>query len=363
MANRVAVTTRWLDLAAVPAPWTPVAVANLPRTVLCEVLIERQPERLIASGILAGEVRPGRGGVRDAGRAAGSQAGRVGGGGARVIRLGVRVPRERAELVAAELLALSPGGLEEVDLDGGLVELAIYGAPGEVRGPGGAARGGGWTRWSTWSTSEVPDDWSERWRDWHRPLDVGPLRVRPPWEPPRHGALDVVIDPGQAFGTGAHPTTRLSLELLCELPARGPLADWGCGSGVLALAAARLGFDPVLACDHDPASVEATLAAAETNGITAGDRRARAATRRYVVSRCDLRRAAGPWAPTVTANLVRPLLLEVAALDGPAAGAADRVGAGDRGGRRGRRRRSRATGCARRRDARATAGPPSCSTR
>ncbi len=153
-------------------------------------------------------------------------------------------------------------------------------------------------------TTEVPDDWSERWRDWHRPLDVGPLRVRPAWEPARAGALDVVIDPGQAFGTGAHPTTRLSLELLCELPARGPLADWGCGSGVLALAAARLGFDPVLACDHDPASLEATLAAAETNGITA----------HIAVSRCDLRRAPGPWAPTVTANLVRPLLLEVAAL-------------------------------------------------
>ena len=126
--------------------------------------------------------------------------------------------------------------------------------------------------------------------------------MRPPWEPARPGALDVVIDPGQAFGTGAHPTTRLCLELLCDLPARGPLADWGCGSGVLALAAARLGFDPVLACDHEPASVDATLAAAAANDVA------------VEVSRCDLRRAPGPWAPTVTANLVRPLLLEVAAL-------------------------------------------------
>jgi ribosomal protein L11 methyltransferase len=248
----------------------------------------------------------------------------VGGGGAHVIRLGVRVPRERAELVAAELLALSPGGLEEVDLEDGLVELAIYGAPGEVAdlGPLRAVVGDALV---DVVTTEVPDDWSERWRDWHRPLDVGSLRVRPPWEPARAGALDVVIDPGQAFGTGAHPTTRLSLELLCELPARGPLADWGCGSGVLALAAARLGFDPVLACDHDPASVEATLAAAETNGIaahvaevapraSAGDTRASGGDASVVVSRCDLRRAPGPWAPTVTANLVRPLLLEVAAL-------------------------------------------------
>jgi ribosomal protein L11 methyltransferase len=249
-----------------------------------------------------------------------------------VIRVGVRVPRERAELVAAELLALSPGGLEEVDLDGGVVELAIYGAPGELADLGELRAAVGDALVEVVST-EVPDDWAERWRDWHRSLDVGPLRVRPPWEPPRPGALDVVIDPGQAFGTGAHPSTRLSLALLCDLPARGPLADWGCGSGVLALAAARLGFGPVLACDHDPASVEATLAAAKTNAIaarqappagsprggspcaSAGDSpRASAGDAGLVVSRCDLRRAPGPWAPTVTANLVRPLLLAVAGL-------------------------------------------------
>ena len=248
-----------------------------------------------------------------------------------MIRLGVRVPRERAEVVAAELLALSPAGLEEVDLDDGVVELAIYGAPGELADLGELRAVVGDALVEVVST-EVPDDWSERWRDWHRPLDVGPLRVRPPWEPLRSGALDIVIDPGQAFGTGAHPSTRLSLELLCELPAGGPLADWGCGSGILALAAARLGFDPVLACDHDPASVEATLAAAETNGITArrddaprasaadasrasvGDASRVAGATGLVVSRCDLRHAPGPWAPTVAANLVRPLLLEVAGL-------------------------------------------------
>ena len=97
--------------------------------------------------------------------------------------------------------------------------------------------------------------------------------MRPPWEPARPGALDVVIDPGQAFGTGAHATTRLSLELLAGLPAGGPLADWGCGSGILALAAARLGFDPVLACDNEAASVAATLAAGATNGIAVQARR------------------------------------------------------------------------------------------
>jgi ribosomal protein L11 methyltransferase len=216
-----------------------------------------------------------------------------------MIRVAVRVPREHADVVLAELLALAPGGLEERDVDAATVEYALYGAEGELPHVGAVRAAAGAVTVDV-STSELADDWAERWRDWHRPLDVGPLRVRAPWAPARAGALDVVIDPGQAFGTGAHPTTRLSLELLCTLPAGGPLADWGCGSGVLAIAAARLGFGPVLACDVERESVDATLAGAAANGIA------------VATSRCDLRRSPGPWAPTVTANLVRPLLLEVA---------------------------------------------------
>jgi ribosomal protein L11 methyltransferase len=153
----------------------------------------------------------------------------------------------------------------------------------------------------------VPDDWSERWKRFHRPVEVsgrrGRMRIRPPWEPPALAdGVDVVIDPGQAFGTGAHDSTRLCLELLLELEPAGALADWGCGSGVLAIAAARLGWAPVLACDHDPAAVEATRANALANGVP------------YVaVTRADLRRVEGSWAPVVVANLVRPLLLDVAA--------------------------------------------------
>jgi ribosomal protein L11 methyltransferase len=216
-----------------------------------------------------------------------------------VIRLAVRVARSQAEPVLAELLELVPGGLEELDVDEDTVEYALYGAPGELPDVGElrAMAGGALV---VVSTSDVSD--GSDWRDWHRPLDVGPLRVRPPWAPLRPAALDVVIDPGQAFGTGAHPSTRLTLELLLGVPAEGPLADWGCGSGVLAVAAARLGFAPVLACDLEHESVAATVAAAAANGVT------------VEVSRCDLRRSPGPWAPTVTANLVRPLLLEVASL-------------------------------------------------
>jgi ribosomal protein L11 methyltransferase len=217
-----------------------------------------------------------------------------------VIRLAVRVAREHAEPVLAELLELVPGGLEEREVDAATVEYVLYGAAGELPELG-AVRAAAGAALVDVSTSELPDDWDERWRSFHTALDVGPLRVRPPWEAARDGALDVAIDPGQAFGTGAHPTTRLVLELLTELEPGGALADWGCGSGILAIAAAKLGWAPVLGCDHDPASVEATREGAAANGV------------RIAVSRCDLRREPAPYAPTVLANLVRPLLLEVAA--------------------------------------------------
>ena len=216
-----------------------------------------------------------------------------------MIALHVRVTRAHAEVVLAELLTLAPGGLEEREAPGE-VEYVLYGAPGELPAlPDLRAAAG--DALVEISTEDVADDWSERWKAHHRPVDVGPLRVRPPWAPARDGALDVAIDPGQAFGTGSHHTTRLCLELLLERDAAGALADWGCGTGVLAIAAARLGWAPVCAVDADPAAVEATAANARANGVAVD------------VARRDLRRAPGPWAPTVVANLVRPLLLEVAA--------------------------------------------------
>jgi ribosomal protein L11 methyltransferase len=151
----------------------------------------------------------------------------------------------------------------------------------------------------------VPDDWDERWKRFHSAVLVGGrLYVRPPWEQAavRPGVEDIVVDPGQAFGTGAHPTTRLALELLLELAPRGSFADLGCGSGVLAIAAARLGFAPVIAVDCDRGAIEATEAGARTNGVS------------LAVARMNLRAEPPPEADVVAANLMRPLLLRVAAL-------------------------------------------------
>ncbi len=213
-----------------------------------------------------------------------------------MLRLAVRVRRSEAEVVLAELLELAPSGLEEVDISAEEVEYAVYGAPGELPElPDLRAAAGG--ALVEVRTEEIADDWAERWRSFHRPLVLGErLIVRPPWEPAADTAIDVVIDPGRAFGTGAHTTTRLCLELMLELEPAGSFVDLGCGSGVLAIVAAKLGWDPVLALDYDPASVSATAANAQVNGVS------------LEIRRHDLRAARPPAARTIAANLLGPLL-------------------------------------------------------
>ena len=112
------------------------------------------------------------------------------------------------------------------------------------------------------------DEWRTAMLAFHRPVEVeGRLLVRPPWEAPRPPLLDVEIDPGMAFGTAQHATTRSCLVLLAGLPVAGPVLDAGCGTGVLAIAARRLGFADVTAVDFDPLSVDATVANARRNGV------------------------------------------------------------------------------------------------
>jgi ribosomal protein L11 methyltransferase len=202
--------------------------------------------------------------------------------------------------VLAALLELAPSGVEQVDHEG-FVEYALYGVPGELPAfPEGEAEVGGVL--VSVRGEEVADDWAERWKEFHEPVLVGDrIWVRPPWAEPREGAVDLVIDPGQAFGTGAHPTTKLSLELMLELEPRGSFADLGSGSGVLAIAATKLGYAPVTAVDNELTALEATRANAAANGIGLDN-----------VKRMNLREQAPPHARTVAANLVRPLLLQLA---------------------------------------------------
>ena len=217
-----------------------------------------------------------------------------------MLRLAVRVRREQAEIVLAELLSLAPSGVEEVAIGSGpeaVVEYAVYGAPGELPALPDLTAACGEALVEV-RTSEVADDWDRRWRSFHRPLVLDSrLVVRPPWEEAIEAEVEIVIDPGQAFGTGAHATTRLCLEMMLSLSPGGGFLDLGCGSGVLAIAAARLGWDPVLALDYDPASVEAAVDNALVNGVAVS------------VSRHDLRSDSVVSAPVVAANLLRPLLL------------------------------------------------------
>jgi ribosomal protein L11 methyltransferase len=123
------------------------------------------------------------------------------------------------------------------------------------------------------TAEEVADGWEDSWRAFHHGVVVGRFWVGPPWEEAPPGSQPIVIDPGRAFGTGGHPTTRLALELLQELEASS-LLDVGCGSGVLSIAAAMLGFRPVIAIDIDDAAIEATLANATVNGADLAAHRA-----------------------------------------------------------------------------------------
>ncbi len=248
-----------------------------------------------------------------------------------MIRLAVRVVAADAEIVLAELLELAPGGVEEVALEEGLVEYAVYGSPGELPAlPDVRAAVG--TALVEVCSREVADDWEERWKQFHKPVLIGSpargqvpsLYVRPPWEASGGGAaeaVEIVLDPGQAFGTGGHASTQLCLGLLLELvasePGRGPLLDVGTGSGVLAIAAAKLGYGPVIGLDHDRESVQAAGENARVNDVSIDVRRRDLRADPLPLTGEDRGGVSGSsreWEhrPVVVANLLRPLLLDLA---------------------------------------------------
>jgi ribosomal protein L11 methyltransferase len=204
-----------------------------------------------------------------------------------IVRLGIRVRAERAETALADLLPLLADGAEERAVDGA-VEYALYAPAAELPSRADIAALAGDALVDVVS-EPVADGWERRWHEYLRPVRAGSFTVRPPWI---DGAPDdLVVDPGVFFGAGTHSTTRLCLELLDGLEPGGALCDWGAGTGVLAIAAARLGWGPVTAVEIEPGAPIA--ANARSNGVT------------VAVVRGD----APNDAPAVLANLPRRALL------------------------------------------------------
>ena len=154
-------------------------------------------------------------------------------------------------------------------------------------------------------------DWAEAWKVHFPVLRVGRrLVIRPTWRRHRRAPDDVVLalDPGMAFGTGLHPTTRLCLAAVESLADRGQLAgadvlDVGCGSGILSIAALKLGGRAAVGVDTDPIAIEATTANAGRNRLA----------RRLIAREGSLPSGSGPF-DVVLANLIASVLVALAPL-------------------------------------------------
>jgi ribosomal protein L11 methyltransferase len=152
-------------------------------------------------------------------------------------------------------------------------------------------------------------DWAEAWKEHFPVLRVGRrIVIKPTWRDhaPEPGDVILDLDPGMAFGTGLHPTTRLCLAAVETVAGRGGLdrvhvLDVGCGSGILAIAAARLGAASVLGLDTDPIAVDATVANATRNGLAG-----------RVGARVGTLPSGEPPFDLVLANLIASVLIELA---------------------------------------------------
>jgi ribosomal protein L11 methyltransferase len=174
----------------------------------------------------------------------------------------LEVPEDEVELAADALWKGGPSAVSEVALGGGRVRLTA-----DLADVAAIDR-----RWTLKVVELDSDAYLDEWRQWATPQRAGRrIVLQPAWVPAAEAApgdLVVVLDPGRAFGSGSHPSTRLVLAVLEDLVAGGErVLDVGCGSGVLAISACRLGASAAVALDIDPAAVEATTANASANGV------------------------------------------------------------------------------------------------
>jgi ribosomal protein L11 methyltransferase len=201
-------------------------------------------------------------------------------------RYWLRVPAGEADLALVRMLDWFPAGVEQQE-DGDHVVISGYADAPPAVGLG---------------EEEVADGWQDAWREFHHPVRQGRIWVAPPWraDAAPDDCLAVIIDPGRAFGTGGHGSTRAALELLQRL-APSPALDLGCGSGVLSIAAMRLGFGPLQAFDHDPLAVSATAENAARNGVAVD------VAQRDVLT--EPLPAAPLWLANLELHLLEPLLV------------------------------------------------------
>jgi ribosomal protein L11 methyltransferase len=218
-----------------------------------------------------------------------------------LVRLGVIVPAAQADWTLAAGCTLLGTGCRELTLADGRVRLEFWVPSARADAAAGQLETlVGQTPGAVCERADEDPGWQSAMRSFHQPVDVeGRIRVRPPWHAQAVGPVDVVIDPAMAFGTGQHDTTRGCLELLLRV-APGPVIDIGCGSGVLAIAAAKLGFGPVWAWDVDPLAVAATVANAGVNGVA------------LIVGERDVLAAPIPAVGVVLANLTTTMLMALA---------------------------------------------------
>ena len=186
-------------------------------------------------------------------------------------RVSFQIPAGTREDVLDGVLPQLPGGIVERPVAEGVVEISSFGA---ALPPEATLRELAGEPLDELRYEVVPADWRERRRRFGggSVLISGRMVVRSPDDPPApDGVLEVVIDRGgSGFGSGSHPTTQMCLGLLLDLePDGGGAADFGCGVGTLAIAAAKLGWAPVYGVDREGPAIEEARANARRNGVQA----------------------------------------------------------------------------------------------